>query len=127
MTTAVLPNLDHFRMADAENVYEPAEDTFLLCDALCQEREWLLAMQPTYVLEIGCGSGCVITYATQLFQMGTYPVISMATDINVDALKVTQRTAAANKVSDSRQCCFPKMLSHCYSCCYHSLPLTRFV
>ncbi len=99
MTTAELPNLDHFRMADAAKVYEPAEDTYLLCDAICQEREFLYNMKPRYVLEIGSGSGCVVTYASQLLRDGGIHAVSMATDINPDALLVTQRTASHNNVS----------------------------
>ncbi len=98
MTTATLPNLDHFRLADAAKVYEPAEDTFLLCDAIFHDKDFLYHMNPHYVLEIGCGSGCVITYITQLLrERGIYP-LSMATDINPDALAVTQRTATHNNV-----------------------------
>lgn len=118
MSTAVLPNLDHFRMADAEKVYEPAEDTFLLCDAICQEREFLCYMKPRYVLEIGAGSGCVITYTSQLLRDNGIRAISMATDINPDALLVTQRTASYNDVCmNIRHCvlkqnfvCFMKLL-----------------
>ena len=55
--TAVLPNLDHLSMADYDHIYEPAEDTFLACDALLQEREFLENLRPTIVMEIGSGSG----------------------------------------------------------------------
>ena len=40
---AVLPSLDHLHYTAFERVYEPAEDTFLLCDGLQQERASLVA------------------------------------------------------------------------------------
>ena len=56
-TTAVLPALDHLSLVDYDHIYEPAEDTFLTCDALLQERGFLEALRPTMVMEIGSGSG----------------------------------------------------------------------
>jgi len=38
---AKLPNLDHFQLLDAEFVYEPSDDTFLLCDAIQHEEKLL--------------------------------------------------------------------------------------
>jgi len=40
---AVLPSLEHLHYTAFEHVYEPAEDTFLLCDGLQQERVSLVA------------------------------------------------------------------------------------
>lgn len=69
---AVLPSLDHLDLTDFDqyvhayklrfftsylflsSVYEPADDTFLLCDALQQQRLELLELRPFYCLEIGC-------------------------------------------------------------------------
>lgn len=36
------------------DVYEPAEDTFLFLDALQDELQFLMALDPTVCLEIGC-------------------------------------------------------------------------
>lgn len=96
--TATLPNLDHFRMADAAKVYEPAEDTFLLCDALWQDRDFIFHINPIIALEIGSGSGCVITYLTQLLASRQQHCLCLATDVNPHALAITQRTAKANEV-----------------------------
>lgn len=38
------------------NVYEPAEDTFLLLDALQAELPQLLALLPALCVEIGCAA-----------------------------------------------------------------------
>lgn len=49
------------------NVYEPEADTFLLLDALEKDKELLWALQPKRCLEVGCGSGTVITFLHTLF------------------------------------------------------------
>ena len=42
------------------DVYEPAEDTFLLIDAIEKDIEEIKVEKPLIVVEIGCGSGSVI-------------------------------------------------------------------
>jgi len=37
-------------------VYQPAEDTFLLLDALQQDQNFLLTLQPRFCIEIGFGA-----------------------------------------------------------------------
>jgi release factor glutamine methyltransferase len=50
---SLFPNLDHFTLTDAENVYEPSDDTFLLCDAIEKDIEYLKQLNPSIILEIG--------------------------------------------------------------------------
>lgn len=111
---AILPSLDHFTLSDANHVYEPAEDTFLFCDALCQEVDFLLKLQPSFAVEIGCGSGCVNTYLNQLLNNHNYHDCHFyATDINPHALAMTEKTASLNGVCRT---CFDTCLC-LISCC----------
>eukprot|EP01035_Chromulina_nebulosa_P017554 gene17554-23118_t len=73
---AILPSLDHTNLTDWTNVYEPSDDTFLLCDALLNDKDIISSINPLIISEIGCGS---------------------ATDINPYALELTNRTAQSNK------------------------------
>ena len=51
--TAKLPDLDQLKMKDFEFVYEPSDDTFLLCDALETDRAEITRSRPKIVVEIG--------------------------------------------------------------------------
>jgi release factor glutamine methyltransferase len=47
------PKLDHTTFEDWQHVYEPAEDSFLLCDALHADIGSILASTPSIAVEIG--------------------------------------------------------------------------
>lgn len=95
---AILPFLDHLTYKDYDNVYEPSEDTFLLCDAINQDVGDIIASNPFFVLEVGSGSGCVITYAVKTLRQNGVCSYAMATDINPTAALTTTRTALHNNV-----------------------------
>ncbi|KAF8390834.1 hypothetical protein HHK36_023133 [Tetracentron sinense] len=79
-------------------VYEPCDDSFALVDALLADRTNLLEHQPTLCMEVGCGSGYVITsLAIMLGQEGS-GIHYFATDINPHAVRVTQETLEAHGV-----------------------------
>ncbi|ORX75049.1 S-adenosyl-L-methionine-dependent methyltransferase [Anaeromyces robustus] len=89
------PDLSHLTSKDYRNVYEPAEDTFLLLDSLEEDQEYIKQLKPKICLEIGSGSGCVITFLEQIVGKNS---VYLTTDINPEAAKITQRTGKQNKV-----------------------------
>lgn len=60
METPILP-VSRFGHYFERFVYEPAEDTFLLLDALEAELDKIQKIEPKLCVEIGCGSGTIIT------------------------------------------------------------------
>lgn len=89
-----VPSLDHATLADWDAVYEPAEDTFLLLDALFGDRARLRAASPRLVVEVGPGSGVVAAYAARLLAAARPAVV--AVDVNAKACGLAARTARAN-------------------------------
>ncbi|CAI4226390.1 unnamed protein product [Auanema sp. JU1783] len=77
-------------------VYQPAEDTFLLLDAIEKDIQKLKQIEPSIVLEIGSGTGVVSTFVNKALDG---KVASFATDLNINALDCTVETGKLNGVS----------------------------
>ncbi|KAL1737505.1 S-adenosyl-L-methionine-dependent methyltransferase [Schizophyllum commune] len=88
------PDTSHLSAIDFESVYEPAEDTFLLLDALEADATALRDMKPTIALEIGSGSGCVSAFLGKI--LPGVPIL--CADINLHACKCTRQTGFKNQV-----------------------------
>ncbi|ORX34951.1 S-adenosyl-L-methionine-dependent methyltransferase [Kockovaella imperatae] len=90
------PYIGHLTEDDYEHVYEPAEDSFILLDALEQDAEELKSLRATLCLEIGSGSGIVSTFLARILGDSA---LYICTDINPHANNATRRTAGHNDVS----------------------------
>lgn len=88
-----LPSLDHIAFGDWEHVYQPAEDTFLLLDALYADRATLRGLGPVVIVELGPGSGVVSSYLSRLVGDEAFIV---AIDVNPNACAATADTALTN-------------------------------
>lgn len=82
-------------MSDAETVYEPSEDSFLLIDALEADLVRFKSTKPLICLDIGSGSGIVVT-ALALAAGRCWSSYFVAVDINPNACRVTKRTSIQN-------------------------------
>ncbi|KAG6866871.1 hypothetical protein C0991_008808 [Blastosporella zonata] len=89
------PDLSHLTAKDYDHVYEPAEDTFLLLDALEQDEQELKDLSPKISLEIGSGSGCVSAFIGKILGPS---VLYLCSDINPQACGCTRATGTQNKV-----------------------------
>lgn len=87
------------KLSDEElkTVYEPSEDSYLLVDALEADLKILHAIKPRICLEIGSGSGIVIT-ALAMALKRHHNVHFIAIDINPDACRATRKTSLINSV-----------------------------
>ncbi|KAL7418161.1 methylase [Mrakia frigida] len=102
MTTPLIsiatPNLDHLTKLDYEVVYDPAEDSFILLDALELDVPELRAGPSGRVcVEIGSGSGIVSSFIGSI--LGGTDALYLATDINPHATKCTLGTGLQNSVA----------------------------
>ncbi|XP_066249052.1 methyltransferase N6AMT1 [Euwallacea similis] len=98
------------------DVYEPSEDSHLFLDALEKDKQEIVSRQPTLALEIGSGSGILITALGAILQDSC---VCFSTDINFSACQATKKTSLLNKVpieslamnlTDMFKCCFDVVL-----------------
>lgn len=83
----------------ADGVYEPREDSFLLLDALEADLKLIKEKcHPTLVVEVGSGSGIIISAISKLLNSST---LCLAVDINPAACNITAETAIMNNVAVS--------------------------
>lgn len=89
------PITSHLNVNDYKLIYEPSQDTFLLLDALESDLPYIEnVLQPSLCLEIGSGSGVIITALSKRLKNTQ----CLATDINIHACLATYRTANKNNV-----------------------------
>lgn len=89
------PLLNHITKQEFDCVYEPAEDSFLMIDALEADLDFIEnELNPSYCLEIGSGSGII---SSALAKRLNY-CFCITTDINCFACRITKRTGTHNKV-----------------------------
>ncbi|XP_066927288.1 methyltransferase N6AMT1-like [Clytia hemisphaerica] len=96
MSNLPTPAFKSLTQEDLEKVYEPAEDTFLLIDSLERDRLLIQNKRPCIALELGPGSGIVITFLAKHITPG---ICCFASDINFHASYCTRKTSLENKVT----------------------------
>ncbi|CAH1390672.1 unnamed protein product [Nezara viridula] len=76
-------------------VYEPKEDTLFFLETLESDLPMIKSLNPATILEIGSGSGLVISSLSEVFRKS----FCLAIDINPSACLATVNTSKLNKTS----------------------------
>ncbi|KAJ0703981.1 putative site-specific DNA-methyltransferase (adenine-specific) [Helianthus annuus] len=93
------PRIAQIRLVSSHpQVYAPCDDSFALVDALLADRTKLLDHHPSICMEIGSGSGYVITSLALILGSESKNAHYFATDLNPHATEVTHQTLEAHGV-----------------------------
>lgn len=90
------PSTSHITFDDYKHVYEPAEDTFFLIDVIESELRHIKSRNASVCLEIGTGSGIVITALSKSLQSSA---ICFGVDINEHACRISKQTSLKNSTT----------------------------
>lgn len=82
----------HVHTSEYNDVYAPAEDSYLLVDALQADMERIAALRPSVVVEVGSGSGVVLSSLGMTMKNCHF----IGVDLNPKAVAMTERTLAGN-------------------------------
>ncbi|XP_030634858.1 methyltransferase N6AMT1 [Chanos chanos] len=106
------PLYSHVGRGPFSEVYEPAEDSFLLIDALEQDADRLQQSRPVVCLEVGSGSGVISAFLGSVIGP---EAVYLCTDVNVAAAQCTLETSRCNHLSlqpvvtDLVDCLLPRL------------------
>ncbi|XP_048054143.1 methyltransferase N6AMT1 [Megalobrama amblycephala] len=106
------PLYAHAGRGSFSDVYDPAEDSFLLIDALEKDADRLKGSRPSVCLEVGSGSGVVSAFLASV--VGS-EALYLCTDVNPAAAQCTLQTSDINHlqlqpvVTDLVQCLLPRL------------------
>ncbi|XP_051870277.1 methyltransferase N6AMT1 [Pristis pectinata] len=90
------PYSSHVGHGEYADVYDPAEDTFLLMDALEKDVKEIQQLCPSICLEVGTGSGVVSVFLASMIGPTSF---YLCTDINSLAAACTLESARQNGVN----------------------------
>ncbi|XP_053531912.1 methyltransferase N6AMT1 isoform X2 [Ictalurus punctatus] len=106
------PLYSHAGHGPFSEVYEPAEDSFLLIDTLEKDADLLLRSKPVVCLEVGSGSGVVSAFLASVTGAGA---LYLCTDLNPAAAQCTAETSRCNNldlqpvITDLTECLLPRL------------------
>ncbi len=87
------PDTSHLTSKDYDNIYEPAEDSFALLDALEKDIDLHSESQGKAILEIGSGTGIISTFLAKHYPNS----FVISTDINQAACIATNVTSRTSR------------------------------
>lgn len=111
-TSYPTPVYSHAGRGEFRDVYEPAEDSFLLMDALEKDADRLQRLSPCVCVEVGVGSGVLSAFLASVIGPSA---LYICTDVNPAAARCAAETASCNNVplqpviTDLVQCLLPQL------------------
>ena len=90
-------SLKHITKSNRQQVYPPSQDTFLLIDSLVLDMQFISSLDPSFILEIGVGSGAIIA---SLSSNSLIKSFYLGVDINPYATSLANSTIKLNNCTN---------------------------